>query len=99
MVLFKEKLNLKHQGGSGFAPHHLDTRSLRVALGETGPQNVVTVMVAIVNMMADNGCLCIAQGEWSESNAHCEPVPPSDDDPDAGGKVTGCYSCPRGGIL
>ena len=45
MVLFKEKLNLKPPGGSGFAPH-LDGPSLRVALGDTGPRTFVTVMVA-----------------------------------------------------
>lgn len=45
MVLYKEKLNLKPPGGSGFAPH-LDSPSLKVALGEDGPQTFVTVMVA-----------------------------------------------------
>jgi hypothetical protein len=45
MVLYKEKLNLKPPGGSGFAPH-LDSPSLRVALGPDGPQTFVTVMVA-----------------------------------------------------
>lgn len=45
MVLYKEKLNLKPPGGSGFAPH-LDTPSLKVALGKDGPQTFVTVMVA-----------------------------------------------------
>lgn len=45
MVLYKEKLNLKPPGGSGFAPH-LDEPSLRVALGPDGPQTFVTVMIA-----------------------------------------------------
>ena len=45
MVLYKEKLNLKPAGGSGFAPH-LDSPSLRIALGPEGPQNFCTVMVA-----------------------------------------------------
>jgi hypothetical protein len=45
VVLYKEKLNLKPPGGSGFAPH-LDTPSLRVALGANGPQDFITVMVA-----------------------------------------------------
>jgi hypothetical protein len=86
MVLYKEKLNLKPPGGSGFAPH-LDTPSLRVALGETGPQTFVTVMVAINNMTAQNGCLRIAKGRWSEDN-HCSLVPPEQDgNPDAGGRA------------
>ncbi len=46
MVLFKEKLNLKPPGGSGFAPH-VDTPSLRVALGEAGPQTFVTVCSSV----------------------------------------------------
>ena len=57
-----------------------------MALGKNGPQNFVTVMVAIDNMTSDNGCLRIAQGEWSES-IHCELVPASDDNPDAGGRA------------
>jgi hypothetical protein len=84
MVLFKEKLNLKPPGGSGFAPH-VDTPSLRVALGEAGPQTFVTVMVAIDNMTSENGCLRIAKGTWSDHN-HVPLVPPSDDNPDAGGR-------------
>lgn len=84
MVLFKEKLNLKPAGGSGFAPH-LDIPSLRVALGESGPQTFVTVMVAIDNMTTENGCLRIAKGAWSECN-HVPLCPPSDDNPDAGGR-------------
>jgi ectoine hydroxylase-related dioxygenase (phytanoyl-CoA dioxygenase family) len=83
MVLYKEKLNLKPPGGSGFASH-LDTPSLRVALGESGPQTVVTVMVAIDNMTAQNGYLRIAKGTWSEDN-HCQLVPPEQlGNPDAG---------------
>lgn len=84
MVLYKEKLNLKPPGGSGFAPH-LDTPSLRVALGDSGPQTFVTVMVAIDNMTPENGCLRMFKGEWTETN-HCELIPPSDDNPDAGGR-------------
>jgi ectoine hydroxylase-related dioxygenase (phytanoyl-CoA dioxygenase family) len=86
MVLYKEKLNLKPPGGSGFAPH-LDTPSLRVALGGTGPQTFVTIMVAIDNMTSQNGCLRIAKGRWSEDN-HCALVPPEQDgNPDAGGRA------------
>jgi ectoine hydroxylase-related dioxygenase (phytanoyl-CoA dioxygenase family) len=86
MVLYKEKLNLKPPGGSGFAPH-LDTPSLRVALGDSGPQTFVTAMVAIDNMTSQNGCLRIAKGPWSEDN-NCELVPPEQDgNPDAGGRA------------
>lgn len=85
MVLYKEKLNLKPPGGSGFAPH-LDTPSLRVALGNEGPQTFGTVMVAIDNMTASNGCLRICKGDWSEEK-HCEVIQPSDDNPDAGGRA------------
>lgn len=86
MVLYKEKLNLKPPGGSGFAPH-LDTPSLRVALGPEGPQTFVTVMVAIDNMTSANGCLRACEGEWSEDN-HCPLIPPDEDgNPDAGGRA------------
>lgn len=86
MVLYKEKLNLKPPGGSGFAPH-LDTPSLRVALGKEGPQTFVTVMVAIDNMTAMNGCLRVSRGEWSESQ-HCEVIQPNEgDNPDSGGRA------------
>jgi hypothetical protein len=86
MVLYKEKLNLKPPGGSGFAPH-LDTPSLRVALGGEGPQTFVTVMVAIDNMTTANGCLRICKGEWSEQE-HCTVIQPEEDgNPDAGGRA------------
>lgn len=86
MLLYKEKLNLKPPGGSGFAPH-LDTPSLRVALGESGPQAFVTVMVAIDNMTRDNGCLRIAKGAWNEDNHVPVMVPDDDGNPDAGGRA------------
>ena len=86
MVLYKEKLNLKPPGGSGFAPH-LDAPSLRVALGDDGPQTFVTVMVAIDNMTVANGCLRICTGAWSEKH-HCPIVTPEQDgNPDAGGRA------------
>ncbi|KAL3912418.1 MAG: hypothetical protein SGILL_006893 [Bacillariaceae sp.] len=86
MMLYKEKLNLKPPGGSGFAPH-LDSPSLRVALGADGPQTFCTVMVAIDDMTMDNGCLRISKGNWSEEN-HCQVVQPEKDgDPDAGGRA------------
>jgi ectoine hydroxylase-related dioxygenase (phytanoyl-CoA dioxygenase family) len=86
MALFKEKLNLKPPGGSGFAPH-LDSPSLRIALGDSGPRNFVTVMVAIDAMNELNGCLQLVRGKWSEENA-VETIPPdSDGNPDAGGRA------------
>ena len=86
MILFKEKLNLKPPGGSGFAPH-LDTPSLRVALGDDGPQTFVTVMIAIDDMNVQNGCLKICKGPWSEHN-HCEIMEPegNNNNPDAEGR-------------
>lgn len=86
MILFKEKLNLKPPGGSGFAPH-LDSPSLRVALGDEGPQTFVTVMVAIDDMTESNGCLKVCKGGWSEQK-HSEIIEPKDKDsnPDAEGR-------------
>lgn len=78
MVLFKEKLNLKPPGGSGFAPH-LDTPSLRVALGDDGPKTFCTVMIAIDDMTASNGCLKVCKGPWSEDN-HVEVDEPEEED-------------------
>jgi ectoine hydroxylase-related dioxygenase (phytanoyl-CoA dioxygenase family) len=86
MVLYKEKLNLKPVGGSGFAPH-LDTPSLRVALGDKGPSTFVTVMVAIDDMTSKNGCLRIAKGPWTEQNCVEVVEPMQDDNPDAGGRA------------
>ncbi|KAL3934362.1 MAG: hypothetical protein SGARI_003420 [Bacillariaceae sp.] len=86
MALYKEKLNLKPPGGSGFAPH-LDTPSLRVALGQDGPQTFCTIMVAIDDMTSDNGCLRVCKGNWSEEN-HCALIQPNvDSSPDAGGRA------------
>ena len=85
-VLYKEKLNLKPPGGSGFAPH-LDTPSLRIALGKEGPQDFITVMVAIDDMTIENGCLRICPGNWSEDN-HVKVIEPEQDgNPDAGGRA------------
>jgi ectoine hydroxylase-related dioxygenase (phytanoyl-CoA dioxygenase family) len=86
MVLYKEKLNLKPPGGSGFAPH-LDTPSLRVALGKNGPQTFCTVMVAIDDMTTDNGCLRICKGNWNEESHCCVIEPDVAGDPDAGGRA------------
>jgi len=86
MVLYKEKLNIKPPGGSGFAPH-LDTPSLRIALGETGPQTFCTVMVAIDDMTLANGCLRISKGPWSEEHCVSTIAPEVDGNPDAGGRA------------
>ncbi len=86
MVLYKEKLNIKPPGGSGFAPH-LDTPSLRVALGKDGPQTFCTVMVAIDDMTITNGCLRICKGEWSEDNCVSTIAPDEGGNPDAGGRA------------
>lgn len=86
MTLFKEKLNLKPAGGSGFAPH-LDTPSLRVALGEDGPVTFVTVMVAIDSMNEKNGCLQVVKGHWTEKNAVKAIQPESGANPDGNGRA------------
>jgi hypothetical protein len=86
MVLYKEKLNLKPPGGSGFAPH-LDTPSLRVALGPEGPQAFCTVMVAIDDATSQNGCLRICRGQWTEENAINVVQPDEDGNPDGGGRA------------
>jgi hypothetical protein len=89
MVLYKEKLNLKPPGGSGFAPH-LDSPSLRVALGKEGPQTFCTVMVAIDDMHSRNGCLRICKGRrrpWSETNCAMVVQPQENGNPDAGGRA------------
>jgi ectoine hydroxylase-related dioxygenase (phytanoyl-CoA dioxygenase family) len=86
MVLYKEKLNLKPPGGSGFAPH-LDSPSLRVALGSEGPQTFCTVMLAIDDMTSQNGCLRICKGPWAEENC-CQVIQPEENgNPDAGGRA------------
>mmetsp|Transcript_18416 Transcript_18416/g.27365 ORF Transcript_18416/g.27365 Transcript_18416/m.27365 type:complete len:342 (-) Transcript_18416:516-1541(-) len=86
MVLYKEKLNLKPPGGSGFAPH-LDTPSLRVALGPEGPQTFCTVMVAIDNMSKANGCLRVCKGAWTEEEHISVEEPEEGGNPDGGGRA------------
>jgi ectoine hydroxylase-related dioxygenase (phytanoyl-CoA dioxygenase family) len=86
MVLFKEKLNLKPSGGSGFAPH-LDTPSLRVALGSSGPQSFCTVMVAIDDATSKNGCLRVCKGNWNEDNSCMVIQADQRGNPDAGGRA------------
>lgn len=86
MVLYKEKLNIKPAGGSGFAPH-LDTPSLRIALGADGPKNFCTVMVAIDDMTEANGCLRVCRGAWSEEQHVDTILPEEGGNPDAGGRA------------
>ena len=86
MVLYKEKLNIKPPGGSGFAPH-LDSPSLRVALGNDGPQHFVTVMVAIDDMTVRNGCLRVVRGPHGE-RSHVEvALPKTGGNPDGDGRA------------
>lgn len=69
--VYKEKLNIKPPGSGGFAAH-LDTPSLRV----TGLcDRFVTVMIAIDDMTADNGCLQVCRGAWSEdASLPCDDI-------------------------
>jgi ectoine hydroxylase-related dioxygenase (phytanoyl-CoA dioxygenase family) len=95
MVLYKEKLNLKPPGGSGFAPH-LDTPSLLVAAtcggaagagAGAGPTSFVTVMVAIDDMTDQNGCLRVVKGPWTAENAVETIAPDPSGNPDANGRA------------
>ena len=86
MVLYKEKLNLKPAGGSGFAPH-LDTPSLRASFSKDGPRTFVTVMIAIDDMTTDNGCLRLVPGQWDETTACTTIQPDADGNPDAEGRA------------
>lgn len=86
--LYKEKLNLKPPGGSGFAPH-LDTPSLRVAAStdRDSPRDFVTVMVAIDDMNSTNGCLRFSPGPWSEECSVPVIEPTLNGNPDADGRA------------
>ena len=87
-VLYKEKLNIKPASGNGFAPH-LDAPSLRIAMGkdEKGPQNFVTVMVAIDDHTVTNGCLRVCKGPWTQETAVTVVEPEQNGNPDAGGRA------------
>lgn len=69
---YKEKLNVKPAGGTGFAAH-LDNPSLSV----TGLcTEFITLMIAIDDMTPENGCLQVVKGNWNEDNAlKCEDIP------------------------
>ena len=86
MALYKEKLNVKPPGGSGFAPH-LDSPSLRMALGPEGPREFVTVMVAIDDMTVRNGCLRVVKGPHTEENHVDVILPKEDGNPDGDGRA------------
>ncbi|MEZ5239836.1 MAG: phytanoyl-CoA dioxygenase family protein [Microthrixaceae bacterium] len=55
VVLFKEKVNYKHPGGGGFAPHQ-DARAYRFA------QRHISVMVPLDPATRESGCLWFARG-------------------------------------
>lgn len=89
MILYKTKLNLKPPGGSGFAPH-VDTPSLVVPFGNGGPQNFVTVMIAIDDMTPKNGCLRVVKGGGAGSRVGtpCPTIPPDKNgNPDSNGRA------------
>lgn len=86
LLLFKEKLNLKPPGGAGFAPH-LDTPSLRMALGQDGPRRFWTIMIAIDAMHAGNGCLRVCRGQWTEETALSTVAHEPNGNPDASGRA------------
>ena len=80
--LYKEKLNLKPAGGTGYAPH-LDNPSLMI----TGlSSDFVTVMIAIDDMTVENGCFQAVKGTWNESNA-LKYKTPKGGDPDRDGRA------------
>jgi hypothetical protein len=82
--LYKEKLNIKPAGSSGFAPH-LDSPSLSI----TGLCDAfVTVMIAIDDMTIENGCLQVCRGDWNEANSlPCESLGDTDvTNPDGNGR-------------
>jgi ectoine hydroxylase-related dioxygenase (phytanoyl-CoA dioxygenase family) len=87
--LYKEKLNLKPPGGSGFAPH-VDGPSLRVFDNSCcAPQSFITVMIAIDNMTPTNGCLrvCKKGSSWNDITACPVLAPDVRGSPDASGRA------------
>lgn len=59
VLLYKEKVNYKHPGGAGFAPHQ-DATAYKFA------DEHVTCMVAIDDATEDNGCLEMVSGAHGE---------------------------------
>ena len=66
-TLFKEKINYKHPGGAGFAPHQDATAYQFGSLH-------ITCLVAIDDCTLENGCLSFACGR------HRDGLLPADDD-------------------
>lgn len=60
-VLFKDKINYKLPGGSGFAAH----QDVQAGWARYGPQHV-TVLVSIDEATEESGCLEIARGSGRE---------------------------------
>ncbi len=56
-VLYKEKVNYKHAGGAGFAPHQDATAYKYV-------NHHITCLIAVDPMTTENGCLEIARGDY-----------------------------------
>ena len=81
--LFKEKLNIKPAGTSGFAAHY-DAPSLRAT--QLCQEDMVTVMIAIDRMTIDNGCLQVIRGPATEENCLPYHQPSLDLDPDTNGR-------------
>ena len=58
-LLYKEKINYKPPGGAGFVPHQDATAYPLV-------RRIVTCLVAVDAMTADNGCLEFASGSFGD---------------------------------
>lgn len=67
-VIFKEKLNLKLPGGSGFAPHQ-DAPAF-TTFGQTYH---ITLMLAVDDATAENGCLELVRGRHLEGQLPTAP--------------------------
>ena len=61
-VLFKEKINYKLAGGSGFAAHQDSPAYIGLA------DDHVSVMVAVDAATEQNGCLQVCPGQWGKSS-------------------------------
>lgn len=81
-VLFKEKINLKHPGGKGYAPHYDGPSAASMQLAHT----FITAQVAIDRQTVENGCL-----EVVKPRSSCPPVtmvaPVQGGDPDGNARV------------
>jgi hypothetical protein len=74
-VMFKDKINFKLPGGDGFKPHQDQQAGWSVYASL-----FITVMVAVDNATAENGCLEIAAGQHKRGmlGAEWKPLSPSD---------------------